>query len=184
VPGSTQDSATLILAAPARPLPHVPVASTNPLHCLLRPCTDTPNLVGLYAGMLHPCSHTGKPGGRKRKIGPIAGNGSMDVVPSSLIMSSGFKPPKVRHLGWQAMQSYPGCWDWKTGYFVEGRIFRRPPAEQLLTLPSCQQATMTCGLTPCAHNTNHHQQHWERSQHWECWVRTANTLYSPHWNNQ
>jgi hypothetical protein len=45
------------------------------------------------------CSQAGKPGARKRKLGAAAGGGSMDVLPTNLIMSTGFKPPKVRHLG-------------------------------------------------------------------------------------
>jgi hypothetical protein len=49
---------------------------------------------------LIPCSQAGKPGARKRKLGGAAGgSGSMDVLPSNLIMSTAFKPPKVRHLG-------------------------------------------------------------------------------------
>lgn len=58
----------------------------------------------LLASLLHlvcasETSPAGKPGARKRKLGAAAGNGSMDVLPSNLLMSTGFKPPKVRHLG-------------------------------------------------------------------------------------
>jgi hypothetical protein len=49
--------------------------------------------------LLVACSQAGKPGARKRKLGAAAASGSMDVLPSNLIMSTGFKPPKVRHLG-------------------------------------------------------------------------------------
>lgn len=45
-------------------------------------------------------SQAGKPGARKRKLGgPAGGSGTMEVLPSNLIMSTAFKPPKVRHLG-------------------------------------------------------------------------------------
>jgi hypothetical protein len=58
-----------------------------------------PSMVAAGLRLLVPCSQAGKPGARKRKLGPAAGSGSMDVLPSNLIMSTGFKPPKVRHLG-------------------------------------------------------------------------------------
>lgn len=77
-------------------------------HALLLFCLrdlDVENLTELCCTILSllltSCrSQAGKPGARKRKLGgPAGGSGSMDVLPSNLIMSTGFKPPKVRHLG-------------------------------------------------------------------------------------
>lgn len=52
--------------------------------------------------MLH--SVPGKPGARKRKLGPLApaaagGTASMDVIPASLLVKPTFQPPKVRKPG-------------------------------------------------------------------------------------
>jgi hypothetical protein len=60
---------------------------------------STPPGLNFWLPAFVACSQAGKPGARKRKLGAAAEPGSMDVLPSSLIMSMGFKPPKVRHLG-------------------------------------------------------------------------------------